>query len=90
MEELKNAAWVWLSILMVIQSGVFLWSANDGKPIVQSYLAAWATTLRSMMNVFVPGKSAAEKNEPLIAWVITLLSLPGAIFVMYAAGRMAQ
>lgn len=89
MEEMKNVAVTWLSILLLIQSGVFMLSASDGRPMIKSYFAAWAKTLRATGRFFVPGNNTEERKESLVVWAIVALCVPGAILVVDAIGRIA-
>jgi hypothetical protein len=89
MEELKNVAVGWLSILVMVQSGVFMLSASDGRPMIKSYFAAWAKTLCATARFFVPGKTSEERKESLVVWAIVALCVPGAILVVDAIGRIA-
>lgn len=89
MEQRKNLAVLWLSILVVIQSGVFMLSASDGPPIIKSYIAAWANTLRAMGSFFAPRKAGEERKELLVVWALVALCVPGSFLVLGAVGRMA-
>ncbi|MYM92560.1 hypothetical protein [Duganella vulcania] len=90
MEELRNVAVGWLSILMLIQIGMFMLSASDGVPMMESYVAAWTNTLRAVGGCFVPAKTTEERTELLMFWAAALFFLPGAILVVDVIGRMAK
>lgn len=88
MEEIKNFAVVWLSIVAMIQSAVFVLTPNDGRSMLESYGAAWARTLRAVVRFFVPGKSIEERKESVAVWAVMLLCLPGAFVAAHAFGRL--
>lgn len=89
MEELMNVAVVWLSILVVIQSGMFMLSASNGRPMMKNYVAAWSNVLHATACFLVAGKTGEERKEALVVWVMVALCVPGAILVVDAVGRMA-
>ncbi len=90
MEELKNFACGLLSILALIQFGVFILSASDGRSTFRSYIAAWAKTLRVVSFFFAPGNTTAERKAFVAVWGVVALCVPGAILVGTVVGHMVH
>jgi hypothetical protein len=90
MEELKNVVAVWLSMLVLIQSVVFMFSSSDGRSFVNSYAAACAKTLRVLVRFFVPGRTIEERKAAMAIWAVVALCVPGAIMITDIVGRMAR
>lgn len=91
MENLQNIVIALLSVLMLIQSIVFIWSANDNLPVWKGYVAAWGKTLHAVRCIFITGKTIKERREAVVVLgVVMVLCVPGAVVVFYAVGQFAH
>lgn len=84
METLVGASMVWLGMLLLVQSVIFIISVSDGLSFWENYIVSWAKTLRALRGFLAPGANPKEWKESLIAWVLVALCLPGVIIVVHA------
>lgn len=90
MEILQNIFVALLSVLMLIQSLVFIWSANDNLSIWTGYIASWGTTLHAVRCLFIAGRTINERRETVLVFGVMVLCVPGAVVVSYAVSQLAR
>jgi len=89
MENLTAVACSWLSMLVLVQSAVFIWSSRPDHTLWTAYVKSWARTLRMLKRLVAVGDSARDGRDSVSAAALLALCLPGAVLVLHALSRMA-
>lgn len=71
------------SLLLMVQSMIFIFSSGKSESIIADYGHAWVKTFR-LAGCFLVGSKGPGRKDAILAWVFLLLCIPGFFLVRHA------